>query len=640
MGTWLNLLQRKKEYDLSVELKSNETYSLSAKGEFDDYPVNAWVDGEYVGDVREGLAFDGAEGQELTLTSIGKPKIDWVKLEKGEPTPYSIAPEEVDYDTLTDTIFKTELGLKLRSSEGNRDKLFLEDGLWKVDRRIDGDESSLTILPEPYIEVLDEEYQDKFNNVLSFKDKSYVYFVDGLETDISVKAKSNSWYRDYKAGKLIDSTRSRVVEVEQTIGGVVIAVSDIETITNNNETWISENASVLESLAESITLKVWSSDVSTALDEAKTYTDSVLTVYDNNIMAEFNKVGLGGNQTGYTKLDIDGLEVDNSNIGTWTRIQADGLKIVRKSDNVQIGGVMVVDGEVQNVAGVITNPVDPRFYAKVGEVTESGQLVKSFMLYDRTLDSYANAFLGIHSYDLMAHINADKNLHIRAWDSDPSKDTFMTLGSGVVRIATQGLMDGAGTPVNTSGVEVFPWGAHLFGNSYSPTKLGIYMTSPSSGYPYFSSPTSTGDSMKKLWHEGNLPIQSGTWAPSLYGVSITSQTFSGMFLDWSARYERLGNYVKINIHIKRSQTSFYAEWYTISLPIPSSSNKGKAMLKMEFSGYDYSLYNPKSHLAYVEPGSSLIRLKRHAEKSVTDVSPYELVSEMDLMITGGYYIDE
>lgn len=67
-------------------------------------------------------------------------EMDWVKLEKGSTaTPYSIAPNEVSYNTQSPTLYKTNILLSepLRSVGDVKDRLFLDtDGLWKVERNV------------------------------------------------------------------------------------------------------------------------------------------------------------------------------------------------------------------------------------------------------------------------------------------------------------------------------------------------------------------------------------------------------------------------------------------------------------------------------------------------------------------------
>lgn len=104
---------------------------------------------------------------------------------------------------------------------------------------------------------------------------------------------------------------------------------------------------------------------------------SAFYTLENSFIAEFNKIGLAGEQTGIVKADIDGIEVRHSDIDAKTRLSADGLKIydVMDPENpLQIGGLMVIDGKVHNMSSVITNP-DVVFYGTIGEVTPFGPLL-------------------------------------------------------------------------------------------------------------------------------------------------------------------------------------------------------------------------------------------------------------------------
>lgn len=62
-----------------------------------------------------------------------------VKVELGSRTPYSQAPEEIQYNTQSPTLYKTNISLSepLRSVGDVKDRLFLDsDGLWKVERNV------------------------------------------------------------------------------------------------------------------------------------------------------------------------------------------------------------------------------------------------------------------------------------------------------------------------------------------------------------------------------------------------------------------------------------------------------------------------------------------------------------------------
>lgn len=63
---------------------------------------------------------------------------DW-KIERGELSPYSLAPEDISYDTQSPTLYKTNILLSepLRSVGDVKDRLFRDsDGLWKVERNV------------------------------------------------------------------------------------------------------------------------------------------------------------------------------------------------------------------------------------------------------------------------------------------------------------------------------------------------------------------------------------------------------------------------------------------------------------------------------------------------------------------------
>ena len=72
-------------------------------------------------------------------TLVGTFIIKNMKIEKGELTPYSLASEDITYNTQTPSIYKTNILLSepLRSVGNVKDRLFLDtDGLWKVERNV------------------------------------------------------------------------------------------------------------------------------------------------------------------------------------------------------------------------------------------------------------------------------------------------------------------------------------------------------------------------------------------------------------------------------------------------------------------------------------------------------------------------
>ena len=73
-------------------------------------------------------------------TLVGTFIIKNMKIEKGELTPYSLASEDITYNTQTPSIYKTNILLSepLRSAGNIKDRLFFDslDSLWKVERNV------------------------------------------------------------------------------------------------------------------------------------------------------------------------------------------------------------------------------------------------------------------------------------------------------------------------------------------------------------------------------------------------------------------------------------------------------------------------------------------------------------------------
>ena len=81
-------------------------------------------------------------------------------------------------------------------------------------------------------------------------------------------------------------------------------------------------------------------------------------------IAEFNRVGLAGSQTGITKVDETGVEVMHSNIGGKTSMNADGFRLYDASGNV-IGGLLNIDGESVSAVQRLANLLNTTFYLSV-----------------------------------------------------------------------------------------------------------------------------------------------------------------------------------------------------------------------------------------------------------------------------------
>ena len=80
--------------------------------------------------------------------------------------------------------------------------------------------------------------------------------------------------------------------------------------------------------------------------------------------AEFNRVGLAGAQTGITQIDETGLTVTHSNIGAYTKISADGMRLFDSTWRL-LGGLFANGGRIYSGVQTLMNPAQPNFRVSV-----------------------------------------------------------------------------------------------------------------------------------------------------------------------------------------------------------------------------------------------------------------------------------
>ena len=97
MSTWRSLLQKDKTYELSIPLRTGETYTVSVDQEPVE-PLEVWLGNTYYGDLVDDLTVTPTAPHEtLTLVPFHKSVIRTVKLELGTlPTAYTRAPEDIE----------------------------------------------------------------------------------------------------------------------------------------------------------------------------------------------------------------------------------------------------------------------------------------------------------------------------------------------------------------------------------------------------------------------------------------------------------------------------------------------------------------------------------------------------------------
>ena len=143
-------------------------------------------------DISEGLIWLYA-GSGASQSQANHVLFKNVKIEKGVvATPYCSSLKDVPYESYESTLNKINLLLDepLRSRGDVCDRLMNKNGIWVIERNIellhpeDGTrsiEETFGVRSNPLYENLSQEYQDKLNNLRSFKESNYVYtlFPDG-----------------------------------------------------------------------------------------------------------------------------------------------------------------------------------------------------------------------------------------------------------------------------------------------------------------------------------------------------------------------------------------------------------------------------------------------------------------------------
>ena len=115
--------------------------------------------------------------------------------------------------------------------------------------------------------------------------------------------------------------------------------------------------------------------ITTASDDAE-QAKSTVEQTAQAFEAKFDSIGANGEatKTGITTITQDGVKVEHSEIGGYTQLNADGMRMHDENGDV-VGGVYKLGDEVVSAVGTIVNPKMPSFRADVNEKDEAFEKV-------------------------------------------------------------------------------------------------------------------------------------------------------------------------------------------------------------------------------------------------------------------------
>ena len=99
---------------------------------------------------------------------------------------------------------------------------------------------------------------------------------------------------------------------------------------------------------------------------------STLTQDSKAFSAAFQSIGTMGEATGVTAVTENGVTVEHTNIGGYTQLSADGLRIY-DADGALLGGTYVLDSKVHSAVQTLINPKQDNFYVTVAPDDYEGE---------------------------------------------------------------------------------------------------------------------------------------------------------------------------------------------------------------------------------------------------------------------------
>ncbi len=116
---------------------------------------------------------------------------------------------------------------------------------------------------------------------------------------------------------------------------------------------------------------------------------SMIAQTDRDVTLRFEKIGLEGTQAGLTRVNEDGIEVEHSNIGGKTVINADGFRLYDKDGKV-LGGLLNIDGNAVSAVQRLANPNRSSFYVEVAPEDQDEEVEALRFCYgDQTVGGFS-----------------------------------------------------------------------------------------------------------------------------------------------------------------------------------------------------------------------------------------------------------
>lgn len=131
---------------------------------------------------------------------------------------------------------------------------------------------------------------------------------------------------------------------------------------------------------------------------------STLKQNDKTFEAAFQSIGTLGQQTGVTKVSQDGVEVNHSAIHTKTKMNANGFKIYDANGN-EIGGLVVIDGQVYLASQALMNPSIPAFRIGVVQKDFEGEQMGLHWIFNNAEKGAVSAHHGGMRHDVAGNLS-------------------------------------------------------------------------------------------------------------------------------------------------------------------------------------------------------------------------------------------